>query len=128
MESSTSGEIQENLDRIVQWTDKWLLTLNAEKYTVWGDQISKIVRKANSLIYRIRKSFRFMTSSLFVKVFTVYIRPTLEFGYQIWSSYLKKEIDMLQKAERRATKIPTGMKDQPYEKSLPDEVAYVKKS
>lgn len=29
--SSRSGEIQEDLVRIIRWTDKWLLTLNAEK-------------------------------------------------------------------------------------------------
>lgn len=84
----------------------------------WEDQISKTVRKAKSLIYIIRKSFRFMTPSLFAKVFTIYVHPIIEFGYQIWSPYLKKDIKMLVKAQRRANKIPTGMKDLPYEERL----------
>lgn len=84
----------------------------------WEEHIINIVKKANSLLYIVRKSFHSITPQLFLTVYKTYIRPILEFGFQIWNPYFEKDINMLEKVQRRATKLPMGFKKLEYEERL----------
>ena len=46
------------------------------------------------------------------------VRPYLEYCKHAWSPYLRKNIDMLEKIQRRATKLITGQRDLSYEERL----------
>ena len=46
------------------------------------------------------------------------MRPRLEFSVQAWCPYFRKNIDMLEKVQRRATKLIEGLKDKSYSKRL----------
>ena len=48
----------------------------------------------------------------------VVVRPHLEYCIQAWSPYLRKYIDMLEKIQRRATKLIPGLRDLTYEERL----------
>lgn len=147
--------IQNNLDRTVQWTKDWLLSLNADKCTVlhigpknphlqysidgiplnavssqvdlgvtvsndlkWDNHIIEVVKRANSLLYMIRKSFSCINTDLFLKLYKSYVRPLLEYAYQVWSPYFKKDIDILEKVQRRATKMVLFLRHKSYEDRL----------
>jgi Reverse transcriptase (RNA-dependent DNA polymerase)/Endonuclease-reverse transcriptase len=85
----------------------------------WEDHILGIVKRANSIIYLVKKSFHNITGDIFIKIYKSFIRPVLEFGFQIWSPYFKKDIELLEKTQRRATKIlPVGYYNKPYEERL----------
>ena len=43
------------------------------------------------------------------------VRPHLEYCIQAWNPHLSKEIDMLEKIQRRATKLIPGLRDLRYE-------------
>lgn len=84
----------------------------------WEAHIITIVKRANSLLYTINKAFSHITPELFLKIYKTYVRPMLEYAYQIWSPYFKKDIDLLERVQRRATKMPTALRNKSYETRL----------
>ena len=46
------------------------------------------------------------------------VRPHLEYCIQAWNPYLREDIDMLNKIQRRATKLIPGLRDLRYEGRL----------
>jgi len=44
----------------------------------------------------------------------VYVRPILEYNCVVWSPSLKKDIDLIEKVQRRFTKRLCELKDLPY--------------
>ena len=48
------------------------------------------------------------------------MRPRLECVVQAWCPNLRKDIDLLERVQRRATKLIEGLKDKPYSERLID--------
>ena len=46
-----------------------------------------------------------MTPVLLLKFYKAYVRPILEYEIKIWSLYLQMDIDLLERVQRRATKL-----------------------
>ena len=63
----------------------------------------------------IRRNITYKDKSLIVLLYKAIVRPHLEYCIQAWSPYLRKDIDMLEKIERRATKLIPGLRDLRYE-------------
>ena len=55
---------------------------------------------------------------LFVPLYKVIVRPRLEYCIQAWRPYRKKNIDKLERIQRRATKIIPELRDLSYESRL----------
>ena len=60
-------------------------------------------------------SITYKDKSLIVPLYKAIVRPHLEYCIQAWSPYLRKDIDMLEKIQRRATKLIPGLRDLRYE-------------
>ena len=80
--------------------------------------IMEKVKKANSLAGLIRRSFSFLSPSLFRILFTTFVRPHLEYGQSIWSPHLRKHIDLMEGVQRRATKFVDKLYHLSYEERL----------
>ncbi|RZC37033.1 hypothetical protein BDFB_009272 [Asbolus verrucosus] len=80
----------------------------------WTNHVINIVKRANSMIYLFRKAFQSLNETTFTKLYKTYIRPLLEFGNVIWSPNLKKDINSLEKVQRRATKLVGKFKNTSY--------------
>ena len=55
---------------------------------------------------------------MIIPLYKAIVRPHLEYCIQAWNSYLRKDVDMLEKIQRRATKLIPGLRDLTYEERL----------
>ena len=84
----------------------------------FAEHITAKVKKANSLVGMIRRSFTYLDQYTFVKIFTAFVRPHLEYGQTIWSPHLRKYINMIENVQIRATKLVDGFSKLTYEGRL----------
>ena len=78
-------------------------------------QANKAASNANRTLGLLKKTFRFRDAQMWKKLYTTYVRPHLEFAISVWNPYLKGDIDLLEKVQRRATKVSHDFKNLDYE-------------
>ena len=80
--------------------------------------ISSKINKANSIAGLIRRSFEYLDAPMFKMLFTALVRPHLEYAQSVWSPYLKKHIEAIEKVQRRAFKKVPDLTNMTYEDRL----------
>ena len=75
-------------------------------------------KKAYHSLRSIRRSFHYLTEESFLILYKCYVRPHLEFSPQAWSPSLRKDIDLLEKVQQRATKFVPSLKNLDYHARL----------
>ena len=76
-------------------------------------QVAKAAAKANSMLGRIRNSFTFIDLDIFLALYKTLVRLHMEYCIQAWSPYLWKNINTLEKVQRRATKLVPDLRNLP---------------
>ena len=66
----------------------------------------------------LRRTFKYIDAESFLILHKAYIRPHLEYCVQSWNPALQKDINALEKVQRRATKLVPQLKNQTYEERL----------
>ena len=66
--------------------------------------INNSISKANQMTGIMKRSFNYLTPKLVVTIYKTLIRPHLEYANVIWRPHLRKDINNLEKVQRRATK------------------------
>ncbi|BHF82677.1 hypothetical protein SprV_0802581600 [Sparganum proliferum] len=79
---------------------------------------SKVAKSAMSVVYLVKRAFSTFDEDCFVKVFRTFVRPQLEFAIQAWKPWTSKDLSILEKVQRRATKLVSGQGSLPYETRL----------
>ena len=74
--------------------------------------------KASKIIGLVRRNFRDLDKRDFLLIYKTYIRPHLEYCVQAWSPYLEKDMDMLERVQRSATRLLSGFAKYSYEDRL----------
>ena len=77
-------------------------------------QVDKSAAKANSMIKVLRKTLVSRDAYIWKQMYTTYVRPHLEYAIQAWRPHRLGEINTLEKVQRRATKVPTQLRDMTY--------------
>ncbi len=140
------ASIQEDLNTLQQWSEKWQLSFNASKcktlhlgkenvrhgYSMastsgqvtleqttcekdlgvliddklsFDEHISQAVKRANTKLAMIRRTFTHLDKNMLVQLYTSLVRPILEYGNVIWSAHLQSHINQLEGVQHRATKM-----------------------
>lgn len=80
----------------------------------WETHITQMCKKANTMIYLIQKSFKDLSKEMVLKLYKSYVRPKLEYVQSIWNPYYVKDIELIERVQRRITKLPQELKDLSY--------------
>ena len=80
--------------------------------------VSKVAAKANSVVGRIKRTFSYMDCDMFNALYPSLVRSQMEHAVQAWSPHYRKDIEKLEKVQRRATKMIPEIKDKSYEERL----------
>ena len=74
--------------------------------------------KGNQILGLIRRNITYKGKKLIIPLYKAIVRPHLEYCIQAWRPYRKKDIDTLERIQRRATKIIPELRDLSYEERL----------
>ena len=97
--------------------EKYLLvTMNANVKV--SEQCRIAAPPGNQVLGMIRRNITYNDKSLSVPLYKGIVRPHLEYCIQAWNPYIRKDIDMLEKIQRRATKLIPGLRYLRYEERL----------
>ena len=105
-------------DQITAVTETKDLGITVSDDLKWAKHISTCVKKANRMIGLIKNTFTYMDKDMFITLYKSLVRPLLEYCPQVWNPHMLKDIESLEKVQRRATKIVPELHDLQYEDRL----------
>ena len=81
-------------------------------------QCAEQCKKANRILGFISRNFEYKSKDIILPLYKSLVRPQLEYAVQFWSPYLNKDIELLERVQRRATKMIPNLRNMPYEERL----------
>ncbi|XP_065658033.1 uncharacterized protein LOC136082550 [Hydra vulgaris] len=77
----------------------------------WEHHIEYIVNKANTKLGLTKHAFNYINKNTMKLLYISLVRPHLEYAFQIWNPYYAKDIILIERVQKRATKIcfPKGI-------------------
>ena len=92
------------------------LTISADMKV--SEQCGIAAAKGNQILGLIRRNIVYKEKELIILLYKTIVRPLLEYCIQAWRPYRKKDIDMLERVQRRATKMMPKLRNISYEMRL----------
>jgi ribonucleases P/MRP protein subunit RPP40 len=81
-------------------------------------QCAKVARTAQAVLGQITHAFRYRDKSVFLQLYKQYVRPHLEFAVQAWSQGPQADKEVLEKVQRSAVGMVSGLRSAGYEDRL----------
>ena len=105
---------------------KELVEVTAEcdlRVIVQGDlkvskQCTKAVNTANRILGLINRTLEFKSKDTVLQLYKSLVRPHLEYCIQCWNPYYRKDIELIEKVQRRATRMIDSLKKYSYHERL----------
>ena len=87
----------------------------------WQKQTEKSCKTANRVLEFIARNFIYKNKELILPLYKSLVRPHLEYAVQLfWSPHLRRDVDKIEKVQRRATKMIPEIRNLSYNQRIKD--------
>ena len=83
-----------------------------------SEHCAKASITAMSVLFQLLRTFHFRDKTTFVSLYKTYVRPHLEFAAPVWNPWLAKDVELLEKVQKKFVRNISGLKGKTYAEKL----------
>ena len=81
-------------------------------------QVDRVVKKAYGMLGFIHRGIEFKSREVMLQLYKSLVRPHLKYCIQFWSSHYRKDVEAMERVQRRFTRMLPGLENKSYEARL----------